>query len=421
MAVDKNIRSFGSGIVPLELETVSGTWYTLWAPKWIVRGEDWQAFLGDDDYVYVFDSPAKLLAYLNDGGRNDLNQQPKWPAFARQLAANIQPTDKTKASFVELPHYLAQRPGYQSTLDVTKSFDVLQSLGNVLGISSIVTWFNSFSILHNTRRGADHYSSVNGMEEWSAVGRTVMDKWKSITNEIEPFFKELQVSEASVQQAQAEIDKVNKAKEDKAAATASAASATSATGADSDSTDPYDSTVWAQAGIDPIRISINGQYAYTLRTYVGDKPVFLGKLGQINTFPNSRSLVRWLIDAPEHDLEDLATWGDVLAAANAGELEVTVHDSNQYAFGGLREDISKGVDSVDTAQLSRAYELLADSADWAKDDGVNKVLLAYPRLQDYLAYMLGSPSASIPSAPFDEEVKGWKALEDGLIARFTKF
>ena len=76
---------------------------------------------------------------------------------------------------------------------------------------------------------------------------------------------------------------------------------------------------------------------------------------------------------------------------------------------------------MDTAQLGQAYELLADAADWAGDDAVNKVLVAYPRLQTYIGYMLGAPSGVTPSAPFDEEVKGWKQLEEDLVKRFTKF
>ena len=49
-----------NGIVTLELETTAGTFYTLWAPGWVSRGEEWQAFLGDDTGVFGFSSPAEL-------------------------------------------------------------------------------------------------------------------------------------------------------------------------------------------------------------------------------------------------------------------------------------------------------------------------------------------------------------------------
>ncbi|MFR4190330.1 MAG: hypothetical protein ACLT2I_10320, partial [Corynebacterium variabile] len=54
------------GIVPLELETTNGTFFTLWAPGWTARGEQWQAFLGDDSGVFGFESPAALLAWIRD-------------------------------------------------------------------------------------------------------------------------------------------------------------------------------------------------------------------------------------------------------------------------------------------------------------------------------------------------------------------
>lgn len=417
MAADKGLRTFGNGIVAVEMEVTSGTWYTLWAPNWIVKGESWQAFLGDDDAIFAFESPAQLLAFLQEGGRNELADHPKWAEFKRDLELNVVPTSAGKISLIELPRKLSERPGYESTLAVTRGFDLLQSIGNVMGVSSVSTWFNSFSILHNTRRGAEHYMSQHGLEEWSAVGRTVVDRWAGLLDDIEEKLAHPEVSESAVKAADEAITAAQKEREERLAATAQKEKEKEANASE----DPYDSSIWARVGIDPIRISINGRYVYTMRCYVNERPVFLGQHGEIHTFPNARSMVRWIIDAPEHDLDRLSTWGDVLTAANSGELEVQVHESNQYSFAGLREDIAKSTDAVDTDQLARAYELLADAADWAEDDGVNKILLAYPKLQDYLAYMLGSPSDSTPSAPFDEELKGWKELEEALIRRFTKF
>lgn len=417
MAVETSTRTFGTGVVPVKMVLTSGTWYTLWAPHWMVKGESWQAFLGNDDKIYVFSSPAEILAYLNDGGQNELSDHPKWSQFSANLDANVIPTEKTTIDLIELPRVLAQRPGYESTTTVTRAFDLVRSFGSVMDIKDINNWFHSYSILGNTRRGADHYASQNGMEEWSGVGRTVLDRWKTILDAIEAAIIHPEVKESSTEAAQERIDSAKKAAEDKAEALAKEQQKDK----EAADIDPYDSTIWAQSGIDPIRISLGGQYAYTLRCYVGDKPLFLGRNGEIHTFPNAKTLVRWIIDAPEHDLESLSTWGDIVSMANAGELDVKVHDTNQYVFTGLREDIAKSVESVDTDQLGRAYELLADAADWAGDDGVNKVLLAYPELQNYLAYMLGAPSSATPSAPFDKEAKGWKALEEGLTKRFTRF
>ena len=100
-----------------------------------------------------------------------------------------------------------------------------------------------------------------------------------------------------------------------------------------------------------------------------------------------------------------------------------VHPDNSYSFNGIAADIAKGTDAVDTKQMGKAYELLADAADWAKDDSLNSLLLANPRMQDYLAYMLGSTRAAgyVPSAPFNDKAEAWTEMEQQLIKRFSKF
>jgi len=187
--------------------------------------------------------------------------------------------------------------------------------------------------------------------------------------------------------------------------------------------DPYDASPWAAAGIDPVKISIQGQSVYTLRTYLGSSPVFLGKYGEIFTFPSTKHLGRWILEHDDHDLAGVSTWQDLMNHANAGELKVEVHPDNSYSFNGISADIAKGTDAVDTQQMAKAYELLADAADWAKDDSLNSFLLANPRMQDYLAYMLGSTEAAgyVPSAPFTDKAEAWTEMEQQLIKRFSKF
>ncbi len=110
-----------------------------------------------------------------------------------------------------------------------------------------------------------------------------------------------------------------------------------------------------------------------------------------------------------------------MEAANDGTLEVQVHSDNAYSFTGIADDIAKGPQAVDTDQMRQAYELLADAADWAADDAVNSILVADPALQEYIAYMLGATSGYVPSAPYTNEVEGWKQLEESLTKRFSKF
>lgn len=182
-------------------------------------------------------------------------------------------------------------------------------------------------------------------------------------------------------------------------------------------------SIWSTAGIDPVKITLQGKTVYTLRTYLGSAPVFLGKYGEIFTFPTPKHLSRWILEHDDHDLASVSTWQDLMNSANAGELTVEVHPDNAYSFNGIAEDIRKGVDAVDAQQMTKAYELLADAADYAKDDSLNSFLLANPRMQDYLAYMMGSTESAgyVPSAPFDDKASAWTEMEEQLIKRFSKF
>src|SRR5699024_8364260 len=66
-------------IVPIELGLDDGPVVTLWAPGWIEDGEEWEAFLGLDDELYVFDSAAELAAFVRTDDDHDLVDHPAWP------------------------------------------------------------------------------------------------------------------------------------------------------------------------------------------------------------------------------------------------------------------------------------------------------------------------------------------------------
>ena len=47
-----------SDIVPIQLSLTEGDLVTLWAPRWREDGEEWEAFLGDDDSLFAFPEVA---------------------------------------------------------------------------------------------------------------------------------------------------------------------------------------------------------------------------------------------------------------------------------------------------------------------------------------------------------------------------
>lgn len=407
-------------ILPVKMSLTQGDFYTLWAPTWKENGAEWQAFLGDDESVLAFHSPAELLAFLRTTPRHDLVSHPKWTDFQAQGAARVVPGAKQEYDIIGAPEFLAGRPSHENVANLSRVFQLSRSLAEVGSAEDAQIFFASHSILGNVSRGADHYAGESGLDEWSGVGRVVLANWKPVVGSLDAAVRVVErdeLDEAAVRDAEAAIaeaederTRTEEAEREQAAAAAAAQ-------------DPYDASVWASAGIDPVKVSIQGKSVYTLRTYLGTSPVFLGKYGEIFTFPSTKHLGRWILENDDHDLASVSTWPDLMNAANAGELQVEVHPDNAYSFNGLAADIRKGVDAVDTKQMAKAYELLADAADWADDDSLNSILLANPRMQDYLAYMLGSTEAAgyVPTAPFTDKAEAWTEMEEQLIKRFSKF
>lgn len=404
------------GIVPVKLSLTQGDFYTLWAPKWREHGAEWQGFLGAGDDLYVFNSPAEMLVFLESGAKHDLSNHPKWGVFDSLAADRVLPGAQGECDIVGVPALLAGRPSHESVRQVARCFTIARAFGDISGDTDTQVLFATHSVLGNVERGSEHFGGDAGFAEWTAIGHVVLNNWDTAIDCCDNTVTVREVDSAKVADAQNRIDAAVAAAE-KARTEEEERRKTEA-----EKVDPYDTTVWAASGIDPIKVHIDGHTVYTLRTYVQGLPVFLGRYGQINTFTNPKSMLRWLIEHEEHDLAKVSTWGEVMTGVNAGELDINVHADNVYSFNGITRDIAKGPEAVDREQIARAYELLADAADWAGDDSLNSFFLANPRFQDYIAYLTGSTTTAgyTPTPPFSDHVESWKSLEEMLMKRFSK-
>ena len=127
-------------------------------------------------------------------------------------------------------------------------------------------------------------------------------------------------------------------------------------------------------GIDPIRMMTRAGTYYTLRCYLDDAPIFLGRNGRISVFGSERALARYLADEHDHDLADLSTYDDIRTAATDGSLRVDVTEDNIYVLSGLADDFADGPDAVDRDQLELAVELLRDIGEYSEEDIVDEAL-----------------------------------------------
>ena len=169
---------------------------------------------------------------------------------------------------------------------------------------------------------------------------------------------------------------------------------------------------WADADIDPIKIITSAGEFYTLRCYLGDDPVFLGRRGKIEVFTSPRGLSRFVAENDDHDLAEVETWNDVKVKATAGELDVDVDDDNVYVLTGIAEDMEEGPDSLDPQQLDLAVELFEDAGEWADDESVKDALASSESLGWLVSFVVSpDPTRLAPSAPYDAEVAAFRALQ----------
>ncbi|WP_032397454.1 hypothetical protein [Rhodococcoides fascians] len=418
-------------IIPIELGLTAGDFSTLWAPEWREGDDEWEAFLGHEEDLYGFSSVAELAAFVRSDDDNDLVDHPSWKVVSALAAHELEPDDLHRFDLVAVPELVASDPEADVLAELQATFDIVSSIGDVCELRPVTSFFGSNPFVGAVGGGVENFLGREGGELWDRIGAAVAKHWDDVLDAVDSIVTSPAVDSAAVAVAEAEIT----------AAAENAVDADDVTDdidsdSDDDDEDEDDSaevdrdpiaaaaaeeTFWTTVGIDPIRIITSDDTLYTLRCYLGDKPVFLGRGGAISVFGSERSLARYLADDHDHDLAQVSTYSDVQTAAIDGSLDITVTDDNVYVLPGLADDLAEGPTAVDVDQLDLAVELFTDAADFAGDDSVDEALATSTPLGWYVSYTLEpSPDRLAPSAPFDVEAEAWRVLEREFESRLRK-
>lgn len=411
-------------IVPIRLGLTKGDLYTLWAPRWRDAGDEWEAFLGEGDALFAFESVADLAAFVRTNTDNDLADHPAWEKLAAANAHRLQSADDREYDIVGVPDLVADKPTEESVATVHRTLVVVSSIGSVCELTAISKFFNGNPVLGTLGGGMDGFTGRSGRKRWAEIEAVIGRGWDGVLDAIDEIVTIPEdIDAGAVKKAAAELeepapeededdltvdtedDGTESDAEDDTAAAAPARNAadTAVLGDDED--------FWQKVGIDPVRIMTGSGTVYTLRCYLDDDPVFLGRNGRISVFSSERALARYLADEHDHDLSDLATYDDIRTAATDGSLRVDVAEENVYVLSGIADDLADGPDAVDHDQLELAVELLRDVSDYSEDKTVDETLAGTKALGKFVGYVLGNENARKPEAPYAEAVKQWEALE----------
>ncbi|OBB91432.1 primosomal protein [Mycobacterium sp. 852002-30065_SCH5024008] len=425
-------------LVPIRLSLSDGDRYTVWAPRWRDAGDEWEAFLGKDEDLYVFSSVADLVAFVRSDTDNDLVDHPAWKDLSAAHAHKFSPAADKQFDLVTVEELVSEKPTEESVSGLARTLALVSSIGSVCELAAVSKFFNGNPTLGTVSGGIDHFSGKAGLKRWNALGEIIGRSWDDVLSAIEDIVTTPEVDTKLSAKAADEL--AEEPEEEEADDTEAVTEADE--DADEDVDDEADEPVeadaeepraavdtvilgsdedfWQQVGIDPVRIMTSSGTFYTLRCYLDDRPIFLGRNGRISVFTSERALARYLADEHDHDLADLSTYDDIRTAATDGSLEVKVTEDNIYVLSGLADDIADGPDAVDRDQLDLAVELLRDIGDYSEEGTVDKALETGRPLGKLVAYVLEPGSVGKPSAPYAAAVREWENLEQFVDGRLRR-
>ncbi|NUT99001.1 MAG: primosomal protein [Saccharothrix sp.] len=389
-------------IVPIELGLTQGDVVTLWAPRWREEGEEWEAFLGHEDDLYAFPDAAHLAAFVRTAEEHDLTDHPAWHVVPGLSVGELSPDDNHQFDLVGVPELVAEEPDTWVIGELADVVSIVRSLADVCDLEKVHEILDSAEGFALLPQGTLPFTGREGQALWTELAEVVAEKWDEVLDAIDEVVTAPDVDEKALEVAQEELAAFE-------AENAVAVDADEDADEDEDGDEPIG--FWGEVGIDPIKIITGAGEYYTLRCYLDDQPLFLGRKGKIDVFGSPRALSRFIVEADDRDLAEVSTWGELVVKATGGDLEVEVDPDNVYVFTGLDEDIAEGPDAVDPTQLDLAVELLEDAGDWAHDDTVKVALNQSESLGWLVSYVLKpDPTRLAPSAPFDKEVAAWREL-----------
>lgn len=431
-------------LVPIRLSLSDGDRYTVWAPRWRDSGDEWEAFLGKDEDLFAFTSVADLVAFVRSNDDNDLADHPSWNELRSAHAHTFEPAEDKQFDLIAVEELVAEKPTEESVAALAGTLAIVSSIGSVCELPAVSKFFNGNPILGTVSGGIEHFTGKAGTKRWNAIAEVIGRSWDDVLAAIDGIVTTPEVDEKLSEKAADELAEEREeveADEDTDAADAADEAVEESADPDDEAEDDEDEdedeateeratgdTVvlgsdkdfWLQVGIDPIRIMTSSGTFYTLRCYLDDQPIFLGRNGRISVFTSERALARYLADEHDHDLADLSTYDDIRTAATDGSLEVEITEDNIYVLSGLADDLADGPDAVDREQLELAVEVLRDIGDYSEDSAVDKALETSRPLGKLVAAVLEPDSVTKPSPPYAAAVREWEKLEQFVDGRLRR-
>jgi hypothetical protein len=399
-------------IIPIELGLTAGNGLTLWAPSWREDGEDWEAFLGHGDDLYVLPSPAHLAAFIRTSTEHDLLDHPEWETAADLLVDELSPDDEHCFDIVGVPDLVAEPADIWTLGELNGTIAIVRSLAEVCGLEVIEEVLDSADGFALLSVGEQAFTGRNGEKLWNEIGTVVAERWDEVVDALDAIVTTPELDPEALIIAEAEaaaISAVEKPADDLPAGVVA-----EVVTAEAEEERDEDLEFWDETGVDCLEVTIGGRTGWTLRCYLGEDPVFLSSGNRIQMYSAPGDLENYLTEAdPQHDLATLAVWPDIRKAVADGEAAVLAGPENTYTLDGLAANLLEGPEAVSGPQLELAAELLLDAAAARGDSETTEALGSASPLGNLVGSIIRpDPERLAPAPPYDDEVAAWTILVD---------
>ncbi|MGZ4563692.1 MAG: primosomal protein, partial [Mycobacterium sp.] len=268
-------------LVPIRLSLSDGDRYTVWAPRWRDAGDEWEAFLGKDEDLYVFSSVADLVAFVRSDTDNDLVDHPAWKDLTSAHAHKFEPAEDKQFDLVAVEELVAEKPTEESVTGLARTLALVSSIGSVCELAAVSKFFNGNPTLGTVSGGIDHFTGKAGLKRWNAIGEVIGRSWDDVlgavdgivtTPEVDAKLSAKAADELSEEPEEEEADEPDVGAEETDEETAEEADDSVEADVEDDE-EPHaaadsvilgsDEDFWLQVGIDPIRIMTSSGTFYT--------------------------------------------------------------------------------------------------------------------------------------------------------------
>ena len=193
-------------IVPIELGLTDGNSFTLWAPRWRDGDDEWEAFLGLDEDLYVLPGVAELAAFIRNDDENDLADHPAWSTVVGLQADELVPDERHSYDLVGVPELAAEDPTPEVIAELEDALEIVRILGEVCELTPVTKFFNGNPILGAVTTGTRNFDGREGTDLWVRIGRLIAKHWDDVLDAIDEVITTPDVDKDAVAAAEAELE-----------------------------------------------------------------------------------------------------------------------------------------------------------------------------------------------------------------------